>query len=139
MPKIGLRNVKTAIALGIVMFVNIILTLINPTFATNWYSPFFAGIAAAYTMQSKQSSSFKLARIRSFGSLIGGTSGMILILLYERFISQFIIDQFGVLWNLTILYLIVVVFVMPLIYILVKTQKTDFIFVVICKWIVCTI
>lgn len=139
MPKIGLRNVKTAIALAIVMLLNLILTMINPEFANSWYSPFFAGIAAVYSMQSKQSSSFKLARIRSFGSLIGGTSGMILILLYEKFLSEMLISAYGEIWNLAILYAIVGLLVITLIYVLVTTQKTDFIFVALLTYLSVTI
>jgi len=139
MPKIGLRNIKTAIALAIVMFINLLLTIINPEFANSWYSPFFAGIAAAYSMQSKQSSSFKLAQIRSFGSLIGGTTGMILILLYEAFISEVMIASYGEIWNLAILYTIVGMLVIPLIYFLVTTQKTDFIFVALLTYLSVTI
>ncbi|MBU1141889.1 MAG: HAD hydrolase family protein [Firmicutes bacterium] len=139
MPKIGLRNIKTAIALAMVMLINLILTIINPELANNWYSPFFAGIAAAYAMQSKQSSSFKLARIRSFGSLIGGTSGMILILLYEKFLTDTISNVYGDILNMTIFYSIVGLMVIPLIYFLVTTQKTDFIFVALLTYLSVTI
>lgn len=139
MPKIGLRNLKTALALAIVMLINLILVVINPDFANSWFSPFFAGIAAAYSMQSKQSSSFKLARIRSFGSIIGGTTGMILILLYEKFLSDMLIGTYGEIWNLAILYAIVGLLVVPLIYVLVKTQKTDFIFVALLTYLSVTI
>ena len=85
MPKIGLRTIKTAIAVLITLSINIVLYYISPTFATTWYSPFFAGIAAVYSMQRENSKSFSQARVRSLGSIFGGLFGMVIVLCYERF------------------------------------------------------
>ncbi|MBU1145365.1 MAG: HAD hydrolase family protein [Firmicutes bacterium] len=139
MPKIGLRNVKTAIAVLLTMLINVLLHLINPSFAITWYSPFFAGIAAIYSMQSNQSSSFKQARIRSVGSIIGGIFGMSLILFYEHFMLNSMTLLYGEIFSLTVLYLLVGIMIIPLIYAMVLFKQNDFIFVATLTYLSVTI
>jgi len=129
MPKIGLRNIKTAVAVFIAMLINILLYIISPQFATTWYSPFFASIAAAYSMQRDNSKSFSQARIRSFGSLIGGLFGMVLILFYESLLQDSIISTYGVVGNMFFLYFLTALFLVVLIYTLVSFKFYDFVFV----------
>ena len=47
------------------------------------YTPFFAGIASVYALHKNSKSSFKQAKIRTLGSVIGGYFGMIIILICE--------------------------------------------------------
>ena len=70
MRKIGLRNIKTAISVFITLMIYLVLVMIFNEEAYTWYSPFFASIAAAYSMQSFTSKSFLQARIRALGSLV---------------------------------------------------------------------
>lgn len=129
MLKIGQRNIKTAVAVLLTLMINLILYLISPEFASKWYSPFFAGIAAVYTMQRENSKSFALAKIRSFGSIFGGLFGMILILVYEAVLSSFILDTYGPIMNMVVLYVLTAIFIMVLISILVKFRQQELVFV----------
>ena len=99
--KIGKRTIKTFIAVLLAMGIYIVLYALN--FAcgieltprelssateywyapTNFYTPFFAGIAAVYAMQQNIASSRKQAKIRSVGSIVGGYYGFIIIQLFE--------------------------------------------------------
>jgi len=91
---IGKRVVKTAIAVFIAVSIYSILMVVDKILGvdrnenmfapTNWYTPFFAGIAAAYALQNNPERSTNQAQIRSFGSLIGGTFGAIIIHIYEE-------------------------------------------------------
>ena len=83
MPKIGLRNIKTALAILVTLLFYLLIHVINPEIASLWYSPFFAGIAAAYSLQSDYTASFRQARIRSMGSVIGGIYGVFIVNMYE--------------------------------------------------------
>ena len=51
MRSIGLRNIKTAIAVLITLMFSLLLTQIDSNFSRSFYSPFFASIAAAYSVQ----------------------------------------------------------------------------------------
>lgn len=129
MPKIGLRTIKTAIAVLITLSINIVLYYISPTFATTWYSPFFAGIAAVYSMQRENSKSFSQARVRSLGSIFGGLFGMVIVLCYERFLSDYIITRYGLIMNMIVLYALTAFFIILLISFLVKIKQHDLVFV----------
>ena len=88
MPRIGFRNIKTAIAVLICLLTNVVLVaFLGKAEAFNWYTPFFAGIAACYSLQSDTLKSLRQAKIRSVGSIIGGIFGMIILLLFETYIS----------------------------------------------------
>ncbi len=139
MPKVGLRTIKTAIAVMITLFIYILLYIMSPEFASTWYSPFFASIAATYSMQREYSKSFALAKIRSFGSLIGGLFGMVLVLLYEAFLSETIISMYGEVMNMFVLYLLTGFFIIILIYILVRFKVHDLVFVAALTYLSVTI
>ena len=90
--RIGKRNIKTAISVFLAISLYLILLLIDRSnnleadgFSglSGMYTPFFAGIAAAYTSHKDYKSSLKQAQIRSLGSVVGGYFGMIIILLVE--------------------------------------------------------
>ena len=91
MKKIGLRTVKTAIAIFICLLIYILLKSIElipgvkQDFAYNWYNPFFAAIATAYSIHASRNASFKQAKNRCVASLIGGIIGILLITIYELF------------------------------------------------------
>ena len=61
--KVGLRNLKTALAVALTIFLSQILNL---------RSPFFAGIAAITAMQSSVSESFNSGVDRMFSTILGG-------------------------------------------------------------------
>lgn len=99
--KIGKRTIKTFIAVLITLGIYLILYAIN--FAcgifetpaelsaredlwyapTNFYTPFFAGIAAVYAMHRDIASSRQQARIRSVGTVVGGYYGFIVVQIIE--------------------------------------------------------
>lgn len=102
--KIGLRTLKSAIAVLLSLLVFLILYGLNQVCGfseytpgqlvtmeeywyapTNFYTPFFAGIAAVYAMQQNISASRNQAKIRSFGSIIGGYFGFVVIGIFEWF------------------------------------------------------
>lgn len=61
--KVGLRTLKTALAVSLTIFLSQILNL---------RSPFFAGIAAITAMQSSVSESFSTGKDRMFSTILGG-------------------------------------------------------------------
>jgi len=71
--KIGARNIKTAIAVIIVVQLFIIL---------NWDSPFYAAIAAVIGMQNTVENSYKVSINRMIGTVIGGIVGFLLTILF---------------------------------------------------------
>lgn len=139
MPKIGLRNIKTAIAVMLTMLLNLILTMISPEFAQTWYSPFFAGIAAVYSMQREHSQSFRLAKIRSLGSLFGGLFGMLLVLFHETYVQDYLIANYGHIADMLVLYMLTGLFTIVLIYLLVYFKFHDLVFVAALTYLSVTI
>jgi len=135
MPRIGLRTIKTATAVMITMFIYLLLYIISPENAQEWYSPFFAGIAAAYSMQRENAKSFFQARVRALGSIFGGLFGMAIILLYESTIMDLIILNWGYVYHLAALYTITSIFLIILIHFLVLFKKHDLIFVAILTYL----
>ena len=94
--KVGKRIIKTMIAVFLSISVYLVLALIDmargfklpisvdeTSALCNMYTPFFAGIAAAYALHRDRKSSFAQAKIRSYGSVIGGYFGMIVVLVFE--------------------------------------------------------
>lgn len=61
--RVGLRTLKTALAVSLTIFLSQILNL---------RSPFFAGIAAITAMQSSVSESFSTGKDRMFSTILGG-------------------------------------------------------------------
>lgn len=68
MPKIGLRTIKTAIAVFICL-----------CFAHN--SPFFAANATIFCIQNTQDSSLQAGLTRGLGTMLGGLLGLVFLLL----------------------------------------------------------
>ncbi|NMA86091.1 MAG: hypothetical protein GX968_02060 [Tissierellia bacterium] len=66
--KIGLRNLKTALAVALTIFLSQLLNL---------RSPFFAGIAAITAMQSSVSESFSSGLDRMFSTILGGIIALV--------------------------------------------------------------
>jgi hydroxymethylpyrimidine pyrophosphatase-like HAD family hydrolase len=134
---IGRRNIKTAISVFIAINVYLVLLLIDKKLGNStdgfsgysgMYTPFFAGIAAAYTSHKDYKSSLKQAKIRSVGSVIGGFFGMIVILLVEfLFIKMMPVNEF-VLYKF-LEYLFVSIGIVFLIYLNVKTKQTEATFI----------
>ncbi len=139
MRKIGLRNIKTAVSVFITLLISLLLQIISNDFATTWYSPFFASIAAVYSIQSSQSKSFYLAKIRSLGSLVGGLFGMLIIIIYEAYIMDYIVFHHGYHINTMVLYIITSVFIILLIYVLVRFKVQDLVFVAALTYLSVTI
>lgn len=70
--KIGMRTVKTAIAVALSVFLSHILNL---------NSSFFAGIAAIITMQSTVAESFNMGKHRMLGTIMGAIVGVLFALI----------------------------------------------------------
>ncbi len=68
MKKIGMRTIKTGIAVGLASLVSQIL---------NIKTPLFAGIATVITMQSSVSESWKAGKNRMLGTVLGAIIGLI--------------------------------------------------------------
>lgn len=89
--KVGLRIVKTALAVFICLTLYVLLKTIEyipgvpENFAFNWYNPFFAGIAAAYSIHPSKRASLRQAKNRCVASLIGGVIGILLVSIYTFF------------------------------------------------------
>ena len=89
--RVGLRIVKTALAVFICLTLYVLLKTIEyipgvpDNFAFNWYNPFFAGIAAAYSIHPSKQASLRQAKNRCVASLIGGIIGILLVSIYTVF------------------------------------------------------
>lgn len=83
LPKVGLRNIKTALAVSLCM---IICNLLGRE------SSFFACIAAVFCMKDTVPSSVSMGKNRIIGTIIGGLMGIIVI---------YISDLFPILYRLT--------------------------------------
>ena len=105
MPKIGMRMVKSAIA----VFFCFAIYLIRGDGI-----PFYSAIAAVLCMQPDVSNSWKVAFNRIVGTLIGGFFGMLVMLFEQRFIPP----EFA-----PAKYLLISVMIIPLIYCSVLVKK----------------
>lgn len=91
--KIGLRNIKTAISVFICLLIYIVIIFIayainksmtrSVKIATQLYTPFFACLAAAYSVSSNKTKSLGQARLRFLASLIGGLFGLLVVSIYQ--------------------------------------------------------
>jgi Cof subfamily protein (haloacid dehalogenase superfamily) len=115
MPKIGMRIIKSSIA----VFLCFVIYLIRSEGI-----PFYSAIAAVLCMQPYVSNSRKVAFNRTIGTFIGGIFGMV-VMLMER---QFIPPEAPILK-----YLLISVVVIPLIYVtvLIKNPTVSYITVVV--------
>ncbi|MCR5349951.1 MAG: HAD hydrolase family protein [Acholeplasmatales bacterium] len=95
--RIGMRTLKTAVAIGICMLLYILFKTLDSNIIyggqtlykrktgfrfSDFYSPFFAGIAAAYSLYPSKRQSIAQAKNRVVASLLGGLAGMILTISY---------------------------------------------------------
>ena len=98
MYKIGRRNIKTAIA---VFFALLVYFLIftgsylhtkdveqSVKIATKSYTPFFACLAAAYSVSTDKKASFAQAKLRVIASIIGGLFGVFVVFVYTVLFKQ---------------------------------------------------
>ena len=140
--KIGMRIIKTAIAVFISISIYIILLLIDSsrgkdlndlsdiTKFSNMYTPFFAGIAAAYALHRDSKSSYDQAKIRSLGSIIGGYFGMLVILLVEYVLIDLIsLNTSNYMLYLLFTYILVSIGIIPLIAISVALKQQTSVFI----------
>ncbi|MBE6831504.1 MAG: hydrolase, partial [Ruminococcaceae bacterium] len=107
MPKIGMRIIKSSVA----VFLCFAIYLVRGDGI-----PFYSAIAAILCMQPYVSNSRKVAFNRIIGTFIGGTAGM-LVMMAER---SFIPPEVPVLK-----YLLISAVIIPLIYITVLAKKTS--------------
>jgi len=70
--KIGMRTIKTALAVSLTIFIAQVLNL---------KSPFFAGIAAIIAMQSSVSESFNMAKNRMLSTILGAITALLFSLI----------------------------------------------------------
>ena len=76
LPKLGLRNIKTALA---VMLCMIVFDLIHRD------NPFFACIAAVFCMKDTVANSISMGKNRILGTILGGIIGIVLIFFSTHF------------------------------------------------------
>lgn len=140
--KIGMRIIKTAIAVFISISIYIILLLIDSsrgkdlndlsdiTKFSNMYTPFFAGIAAAYALHRDSKNSYDQAKIRSLGSIVGGYFGMLVILLVEYVLIDLIsLNTSNYMLYLLFTYILVSIGIIPLIVISVALKQQTSVFI----------
>ena len=146
LPKVGLRILKTIIAVFLSVSLYIILLLINKSLGldvtdsnapTSFYTPFFAAIAAAFALHRDKSTSLKHARIRSYGSIVGGYYGMLVILLNDYLFSN-LMDNHFIIYEL-ITFFIVSFAIIPIILFSVKVKQPDCIFITLLTYFSVTI
>ena len=137
MPRIGLRMIKTAISVFLCLMFYIVLKLfeyipgVDDNLAYNWYNPFFAGIATAYSIHATKEASIKQAENRCIASVIGGGVGIGLVSIYEVFggvwpnSSNINLETF----NYIVPYILISICVILVILIGVKLNKQQAIFV----------
>ena len=134
---IGMRNIKTALSVFIAISLYLILVLIDRAFGNSgdgfsgisgYYTPFFAGIAAAYTLHKDQKTPFEKAKIRSIGSIIGGYFGLIVIIIVDYFFITLFPIKEQLLYKL-LQYIFVSLGVLVLIHINNLAKQNDAIFI----------
>ena len=142
LPRVGMRIIKTMIAVFFAISISIILKMIDISrgkditdlgdisVLNNMYTPFFAGIAAAYALHRDTKSSYNQAKIRSFGSIIGGYFGMVVILIAEYvLITVTKLNETNYPLYLLITYVIVSVGIIPLIVIAIVFKQQTCVFI----------
>jgi len=134
--KIGKRTIKTAIAVLLALLVKVVLMLaIDIPTGQSWskiiYTPFFGGIAAAYSMHSNMNASRNQAKIRTMGSIVGGLYGMVILIICQTILHDSLIISWGIILYYVLEYLIVAVAIIPMIHLTVVTKKTY------ATWIAC--
>ena len=147
--KVGMRAIKTVIAVFISISIYVLLLLVDRACGishedwhapSNMYTPFFAGIAAVYTLHKDKKSSFNQAKIRSLGSIVGGYFGMILIFIAEYiFIELLNLQNTNFILYKLIIFTIVSIGIIPLIMIIVKFKQKSAVFIACLTYLSVTI
>ena len=98
MYRIGMRNIKTAIAvfLSVALYFSVIGVLLlckvnlkeSVEIATKTYTPFFACLAAAYSVSTDKNTSVYQAKLRIIASIIGGLFGVFVVFVYTVLFKQ---------------------------------------------------
>ncbi len=138
--KIGLRTIKSCVAvfLSLAIFlglhaVNYALGYDQSTFElsidpqywflpTNFYTPFFASIAAVYALSRNVAESRKQAKLRTLGSVVGGYYGYVIIAITEWLFLDTLNLRSGTILYCSILYTIVALGIIGLIALTVKCK-----------------
>ena len=123
------------------MFKLVLVLLIGEEQAFVWYTPFFAAIAAAYSMHKDVQSSLRQAKIRSLGSIIGGLYGILIVLLVEEcllplFGSDFLNNHLAV-WAIS--YTIYSVAIIGAILLAVKARQAPAVFITCLTYLSVTV
>lgn len=154
---IGSRIIKTGIATMISLLIFIVLLLIDRAMGykietfdfkerfelltpSNYYTPFFAGIAACFAIDSSPKDSFKRARIRSMGTIIGGCSGALFILLIDFFLVDiFSLSTSNFVLYKAIVFVLVSLLLIPVMKIAVLFKQSDAVFITSLTYLSVTI
>lgn len=128
MPKIGFRIIKTAFAAFICFLLHLVFLFVFSNRVAQLYSPFFASLAAVYSISNEHRYSFKLARVRSVGSIIGSIVAVALVILFEISLQPLLMLN-GIILTLFVKYVLVTIFLVILIYLTIIFKQTDATFV----------
>ena len=146
MRPLGMRIVKTSISISICLFLYFAIKCLEfipgcpENLAYVIYSPFFAGIATAYSIYPDKKSSFTQAKNRCVASVIGGVVAILVVLLYEFvFQKDWPILPNASLTDLIIPYLLISVFPILVISIGVALEQRGAIFVAILTFLSITV
>lgn len=148
-PRIGMRIIKTSIAVFVSISIYIILLLVDNALGyphdvwqapSNMYTPFFAGIAAVYSLHKDKKSSFIQAKTRTVASVLGGYFGMIIIMIAEYIlINHLNLEQTNFVLYKLITFVIVSLGIIPLIVITVKLKQKPAVFITCLTYLSVTI
>ena len=150
MKRIGMRTIKTLIAIFICLMLYVLIKAVckitdaNKDYAFLWFNPFFASIAAAYSIYPNKKKSLEQAKNRIVASLIGGFVAIVLVVSYE-FISMNLFNGGG--WptlvdpieKLIIPYMLVALMSIIVVYIGVGFKQQGAIFVSILTFLSVTV
>lgn len=149
MPGIGLRIIKTFIAVFLSMILNILFLLFNKWFDLGivdanglviFYTPFFATIAAVYCLHRDKKNSLSQAKIRSVGTIIGGYFGLLIIVIIDALLINVLhLDINNPVLYKTLLYVFVSIGIIPLIYITVLMKQNTCVFITCLTYLSVTI
>lgn len=138
-PKLGMRVIKTVIAVFLSISVYVLLLVVNKLLnyettelnaPTSMYTPFYAAIAAVYALHRDKKSSIRQAKIRSFGSVVGGYYGMFIILISELLlINVFNLEDNNFILFKLFTYLIVSISIIPLIQFTIMMKQSSSVFI----------
>lgn len=137
-PKVGKRTIKTVIAvfLSISIFIPLLVLdnlgvgdKIGISFK-DFYTPFFAAIAAVYALHKDRKSSYQQAKIRGIGSIIGGYYAMVIMLITEYVLIELLaLPTNNVYLYYIVNYTIVSIALIPLILLTVKLKQSSSVFI----------